>query len=413
MKTLRLLMVLLAVGLTGCRKVPYSEFFHALMSPAEPQVETAKVALKPDPAEEPPAEPGIDRSAQVIVLGYHRLVDKVRRPDTEITPAEFEAQMQALKDQGINVISMEDFMAWRREEKSIPPRSALITIDDGYNVAYRVAWPILKRFGYPFTMFIYTDYVLGGPKSGGGSMTWAQLAEMRDAGVSIQSHTVSHPDLRRKKGGAPETSYDEWLWHELHGSKSTLEQQLGIEVKALALPFGLANDQVREAAARAGYEMLFTVNGQKICFATPMNSLNRYMVQANQPKLFATMITFEGGGGTNAPATTALALADLHPLPIEDAIIGDPDPLIQADLSSLSQIDPGSISVRVSGVGEVAAQFDPATKTVAYQSHGLLPNKYTVILSAKSKGKKFETRWGFTIVPPGDPPPTVSVGPKH
>jgi hypothetical protein len=147
-------------------------------------------------------------------------VDKVRHPDTEITPAEFEAQMQALKDQGIAVISMDDFLAWRHEQKSLPSRCALITIDDGYNVGYTVAWPILKNFGYPFTMFIYTDYVRGGPKSGGGSITWEQLAEMRDAGVSIQSHTVSHPDLRRKKAGASQANYEEWLWNELHGSKA-------------------------------------------------------------------------------------------------------------------------------------------------------------------------------------------------
>ncbi len=54
---------------------------------------------------------------------------------------------------------MKDFLAWRRGEKSIPPKSAVITIDDGYVSGYAVAWPILKEFGYPFTMFIYTNYV--------------------------------------------------------------------------------------------------------------------------------------------------------------------------------------------------------------------------------------------------------------
>ena len=88
-------------------------------------------------------------------------------------------------------------MAARRE--SIPPRSAIITLDDGWNSTYEAAWPILKKFGYPFTLFIYTDYVKGGPKSGGGSLTWSQLAELRDAGADIESHTVSHHDLRGRK----------------------------------------------------------------------------------------------------------------------------------------------------------------------------------------------------------------------
>jgi peptidoglycan/xylan/chitin deacetylase (PgdA/CDA1 family) len=220
--------------------------------------------------------------------------------------------MQALKDQDITVISMDDFLAWRHEQKSLPPHCALITIDDGYSVGYTVAWPILKKFGYPFTMFIYTDYVRGGPKAGGGSLTWEQLAQMRDAGVSIQSHTVSHPDLRRKQAGATPEAYDEWLWNELHGSKSIIEEKLGVRVTAFALPYGLTNDHVRDVATRAGYEAVFTVNGEKIGFRTPMEALGRYVVQASQPKLFKTATTFEG-----SPAAPASALVAHHP-PVDD-----------------------------------------------------------------------------------------------
>jgi peptidoglycan/xylan/chitin deacetylase (PgdA/CDA1 family) len=312
-KTIKTLLVLLllaslAAGFTVWRKLPLSAFFNAFKTPIAAQPTPASLSADAAPAAEAPAAPAIDHSARVIVLGYHRFVDKVRHPDTEITPAEFEAQMQALMDQGIAVISMDDFLAWRHGQKSLPPRCALITIDDGYNVGYTVAWPILKKFGYPFAMFIYTDYVSGGPKSGGGSMTWEQLAEMRDAGVSIQSHTVSHPDLRRKKAGASQANYDEWLWNELHGSKAMIEEKLGIKVTALALPYGLANDHVREVAAKAGYEMLFTVNNQQVGFSTPIEALGRYVVQANQPKLFKMATTFEG-----TPTAPVSAVAGLHP----------------------------------------------------------------------------------------------------
>jgi len=104
--------------------------------------------------------------------------------------------MQAPSDDGVTVISLKHFLASQRGERNIPAKSAILTIDDGYNFTYDGAWPIPKRFGYPFTLFIYTDYVKGGPRSGGGSPTWVQLEEMRDVGVGIQSHTVSHGDLR-------------------------------------------------------------------------------------------------------------------------------------------------------------------------------------------------------------------------
>ena len=96
------------------------------------------------------------------MLCYHRFEDKPK-DGLATKAADFEAQMQALKDNGIIVISMEDFLAWRRGEKEIPEKAAIISIDDGYLSGYNVAWPILKKFGYPFTMFLYTDYIKGGP----------------------------------------------------------------------------------------------------------------------------------------------------------------------------------------------------------------------------------------------------------
>ena len=104
-------------------------------------------------------KPVVDQTAQTIIFCYHRLVDKVRYPGTEITPAAFEEQMVELKNRGITVIGMQDFLAWKRGEKSIPPRCAVITFDDGWKSQYEVAWPIMKKFGYTFTMFIYTEGV--------------------------------------------------------------------------------------------------------------------------------------------------------------------------------------------------------------------------------------------------------------
>src|SRR5207245_5776501 len=92
-------------------------------------------AAKPTPAPKasPTATPAppvpkrvVDQTAQTIIYCYHRLVDKVRYPGTEITPAVFEAEMKELKDRGITVISLQDLLAWKRGEKNIPPRCAVI-----------------------------------------------------------------------------------------------------------------------------------------------------------------------------------------------------------------------------------------------------------------------------------------------
>jgi len=109
-------------------------------------------ASSPTPAATPVAaaspkitKPVVDQTAQVIIFCYHRLVDKIRYPGTEITPAAFEAQMKELKDRGITVISMQDLLAWKRGEKNIPPRCAVVTFDDGWKSQYEVGWPIMKK----------------------------------------------------------------------------------------------------------------------------------------------------------------------------------------------------------------------------------------------------------------------------
>lgn len=178
--------LLLASGLVLCNS--------ALAAKAPTPSST--VAASPTPAQKV-TKPVVDQTAQTIIFGYHRFVDKVRHPDTEIMPQDFEKQMQELKDHGITVIGMQDLLAWKRGERNIPPHCAVITIDDGWKSQYEVAWPILKKFGYPFTMFIYTEGVQGGHFGGGQAITWEQLAEMRDAGIDIEAHSKTHQDLRK------------------------------------------------------------------------------------------------------------------------------------------------------------------------------------------------------------------------
>ncbi|MBA2586679.1 MAG: polysaccharide deacetylase family protein, partial [Chthoniobacterales bacterium] len=237
------------------------------------------------------AKPAIDQNAQVVVFGYHRFVNQVRRPDTEITPQAFEQQMQELRNKGIAVIGLQDFLAWRRGEKAIPARCAVITFDDGWKSQYDVAWPIMKKFGYPLTMFVYTEGIRPGHFSGGESMTWDQLADMRDAGVDIQAHTQTHQDLRKpydkvakKRLSPPE--YEQWLQNEVGGSKETIEQKLGVKVNCFAVPYGYYNGHVKDVAMKAGYEALFTVYGQPVTNRTPLDSVGRYLMEANKPKTF-------------------------------------------------------------------------------------------------------------------------------
>src|SRR5437867_1208040 len=357
------------------------------------------------------AKPVVDQTAQTIIFCYHLLVDKVRYPGTEITPAAFEAQMKELKDRGITVISMQDLLAWKRGEKNIPPRCAVITFDDGYKSQYEVAWPIMKKYGYPFTMFIYTEGVRGGSLGGGGAITWEQLAAMRDNGVDIETHSATHQDLREghtitlaSPGGKKTRTkltgaqYEQWVQNEVVGCKQLLEQRLGIKINCFAVPFGNYNEHVKELARNARYEAMFTVYGQPITFTSPMDSIGRYAIEANKPKVFEDAVKMIGASTSGGAPVAEVGAKDLATQPADGETVRTALPLIKANLSGIGQIDPGSVQMRVSGLGVVPATYDPKTGTVSYQvTQKLREKSCSVFVSAKSQGKKVEAHWTFGI----------------
>jgi peptidoglycan/xylan/chitin deacetylase (PgdA/CDA1 family) len=414
--------LLLALGLSACKKPANAannntvQNQSAAAASATPRPSNSSAAA---PAAAPViTKPAMDQNAQVVIFGYHRFVNNVRRPDTEITPQAFEAQMQELKNKNISVIPMQDFLAWRRGEKAIPAKSAILTFDDGWKSQHEVAWPILKKFNYPVTLFIYTEGIRPGHFSGGESMSWDQLAEMRDAGIDIQGHTATHSDLRRpydkvaKKKLNPE-EYEEWLQKEIVGSKQMIEQKLGVKVNCFAVPYGFHNDHIRDVVMKAGYEAVFTVYGQPITMHTPLNSVGRYLMEANKPKTFADAVSAIATTASG-PAVAEVAATNLQTQPADGETIKNPLPLIKANIASLGAVDPGTVpEMRVSGLGKVDSSFDPKSSTVAYQVTQRLRDKTcTVIVSAKSGGQKVETHWTFKIDDGTAPPPAASAAPS-
>jgi peptidoglycan/xylan/chitin deacetylase (PgdA/CDA1 family) len=409
---LAILPLLLALNLSMCKK---PETASPKPQPASPSPAAAEAVAGASPvAAASPAKiskPVVDQTAQTIIFCYHRLVNKVRYPGTEITPADFEAQMKQLKDSGITVIGLQDLLAWKRGEKNIPPRCAVITFDDGWKSQYEVGWPIMKKFGYPFTMFIYTEGVRGGGLGGGEAITWEQLADLRDNGVDIQAHSATHQDLReghnimlitaggkRTKTKLTGPEYEQWVQNEVVGSKQLLEQRLGIKVNCFAVPFGNYNEHVKELARNAAYEAMFTVYGQPITFTSSLDSLGRYAIEANKPKVFADAVKMIGASGGGASAVAAVGTENLSAQPADGETVRTALPLIKANLSRIGAIEPGSVQMRVSGLGVVPASYDPKTGTVSYQvTQKLRDRSCTVILTAKSEGKKVEAHWTFGI----------------
>ena len=416
-RQLALLLLLAALPLAGCGKMKEKIPFLKSKAAATPAsvVAAAPVATpRPKPAPAAPVRPAIDTNAQVVVLCYHRLEGKAGG-GLSIEPALFEKQMEAIKEAGLAVISMQDFLAWRRGEKNIPPKSVLITIDDGYVSGFDVGVPILKKYGFPATFFIYTNFV----NSGGKTMTWAQLKKLRDDGFEIGCHTVSHQDLRRKPSKWA-GDYESYLKEELERSKKILEENLGIRCATIAYPFGLHNAAVHTAIEAAGYDAAFTTYGARLGHGANPFTLGRYDVTAKMPgtqQVFDVAINFTGmAAPSDAPAMAQDAAVAMITEPMNNTATTDSTPLVKANLASLGEFDPGSVEMRISGLGLVPAKFDAASQMIEYKvGNPLREGSYTVIVTVKVGGQPRDARWVFhynTIGEVPEAPTPMTPAPK-
>jgi peptidoglycan/xylan/chitin deacetylase (PgdA/CDA1 family) len=208
----------------------------------------------------------------VPVLAYHKLSPSESDKMT-VSQAMFEEQMRFLKDQGYRVISLDQLFDFLEFKSTLPPKSVVITIDDGWRSAYEIAFPILKKYGYPATLFIYTD-LIDTPKT----LSWGLLQEMADQGIDVQCHTKSHRHLTLPGKKEAFKDYFSNLEKELSACKELVEKKLNREVKYLAYPYGETNPLVIELAKKLGYRGAFTVKRGSNPFFIHNYQVNRSMV---------------------------------------------------------------------------------------------------------------------------------------
>ena len=221
----------------------------------------------------------------VPILCYHQFSNG-RSTDLMIMPREsFIAQMEYLKANNYNVITLADLEGFMKAARPIPPRSVVITVDDGFRSAYDIAYPILKSYGFRATFFIYTDFL-----GGGRSLTWAAINEMRASGmIDVQSHSKSHTSFTPEDGETEQSpAYAARIKTEIDPPQATLERQLGSPVNKLAYPYGDTSRLAVRLLNERKYSLAVTVErGANASFSHPL-LLRRDMVFGN-----ATMADFQ------------------------------------------------------------------------------------------------------------------------
>jgi peptidoglycan/xylan/chitin deacetylase (PgdA/CDA1 family) len=214
----------------------------------------------------------------VPILCYHQFgPGKRSRNKMEVPETAFEQQMAWLQANGYSVVSLSDMQAFLSGEKALPAKAVVITIDDGYRSTYEVAFPILKKYGYPATVYAYSDFI-----GAGMALTWAQLKEMEDSGlIDVQSHSKTHTSMALLPNETTGPAYKERVIKEVVTPDGIIESKLGKPVKHFAYPYGDTSPTVVSILQDRGYLTATTVQrGGNPAFADPL-LLRRDMVYSD------------------------------------------------------------------------------------------------------------------------------------
>ncbi|MFA5147171.1 MAG: polysaccharide deacetylase family protein [Candidatus Omnitrophota bacterium] len=187
---------------------------------------------------------------------YHsvtaRPVDNEWAEET-ISKEAFDWQMGYLTDHKYNVISAGEAVRYLTLGKTMPPRAVVITFDDGYRDNYTNAFPVLKKYNFPATVFLTADF-LRDRSADERALSISEVKDMKRSGIiDFGCHGMTHRAL---------TQLDEArLEEEITGSRKRLADILGEAPGLFAYPFGHVgsyNKGVIEKVKAAGFSGAYT-----------------------------------------------------------------------------------------------------------------------------------------------------------
>lgn len=218
-----------------------------------------------------------------------------------ITPGRFESQIKWLKENGYTVIPLKQLVSYMQGKNvALPAKPIVITADDGWKSDYTYMYPIARKYNIPITLFIYPGTI----SQGKNALTWDQIKELMKSGLfDIQSHTLTHPNFKQAKKHMSLVNYEKMVHRELFNSKKILEDKLGIKIDFLAWPFGIYDAYLEQQAAKAGYNMAFTIDFRNASRIYRSEAQPRYMIIEQQNmNMFATIVKGRAQGSINKRA---------------------------------------------------------------------------------------------------------------
>ncbi len=318
----------------------------------------------------------------IPILTYHNFTND-ESSSYDINIVEFEKQIDYLATHNYSVISLSELLKASRDSQ-LPPKPVVITIDDGFKSTYTLAYPILKKYNFPATLFLYTNFI----EKNSYSLTWEEIREMTKNNIEIGSHTLSHYNLLKYEKNENYETYLARIRREIFLSKEILENKIEGMAKFFAYPYGVYSPMIKNLVIQAGYKGILNANSMNNTLNSHTFSLNRQIIFGNN--------SFDSFVGI------------LNQRPFNTSQIFPYDGIIESNqfvkigvILEDDDYDAKTLSMKLGGA-KVKFDFNPENREISFTPDSLKPlikKSYIVNITALDKNSQYQRKisWLITI----------------
>ncbi|MGL5439815.1 MAG: polysaccharide deacetylase family protein [Filifactoraceae bacterium] len=229
----------------------------------------------------------------VPILLYHHLVEDGVETSSVLKKSTFESHMKYLYDNGYTAITISRLEDYIDGKVKLPAKSVVITFDDGYRSNYEIAYPILKKYGFRSTQFVITSAIQDQPEVVNNDrlphMSSGEMQLVKDV-FDFQSHTHNLHKLNSNNKSIAVTSPKALITSDLILSNSELTKN-GFPPSSIAYPYGMYNDDLKQAAKDSGLKLGFTITPARVNIGIDKMEIPRYNIsEKTNFEVFKTIV---------------------------------------------------------------------------------------------------------------------------
>lgn len=304
---------------------------------------------------------GVANASSCVVLLYHRFSD-ITPKSTSVSPKLFEQHLQYLQDNGFKVLKLSTMLE-RLDSDNLPDKCVALTADDAYQSIAKNAYPLLKKYQMPMSVFVATEPA---DKKYPAMMTWQQMRDSQGELLQFYNHTDTHPHLLDLNKTQIETQITQ--------AQNRLHQQLNQSEKFLAYPYGESNPEIAQQMKVLGY-VAFGQHSGVVSSSSNRQNLPRFPMAAH----YAKMASFKTKVNTLP--------MPIKPKNINPVFTSNPPTLALEFLKPLNKHQKANLNCFASGGVETKWKGNQQVEITAKKPLTKRRSKYNCTMPSEQKGR--------------------------